>query len=210
MNGANALDRSLVLEIIRYNLSLYQDKLYRDKCQLSRYQDIIATMENDKIDYIFEQWRQESPQLDISPLGIVGRVLRIARLLEKHRETVLAEYGLSVWSFDVVTTLRRQGKPYQLKPTDLYSLLMLSSGATTNRIDRLEQDGIVMRLRDPDDRRSVIVQLTPKGIQLADLVIPILLKSEQDLLSQFANPDEREPFIAMLRRLLLSLDNNLE
>jgi len=164
----------------------------------------------DKIDYIFEQWRQESPQLDISPLGIVGRVLRIARLLEKHRETVLAEYGLSVWSFDVVTTLRRQGKPYQLKPTDLYSLLMLSSGATTNRIDRLEQDGIVTRLRDPDDRRSVIVQLTPKGIQLADLVIPILLKSEQDLLSQFANPNEREIFISMLRRLLVSLDNNVD
>ncbi|PZU93208.1 MAG: MarR family transcriptional regulator [Pseudanabaena sp.] len=163
----------------------------------------------DKIDYIFEQWRQESSQLDISPLGIVGRVLRIARLLEKHRETVLAEYGLSVWSFDVVTTLRRQGKPYQLKPTDLYSLLMLSSGATTNRIDRLEQDGIVTRLRDPDDRRSVIVQLAPKGVQLADLVIPILLKSEQDLLSHFANPDERETFIAMLRRLLVSLDNNV-
>lgn len=167
-------------------------------------------MEQDKIDHICEQWRQESPQLDTSPLGIVGRVLRIARLLEKHRETVLAEYGLSVWSFDVVTTLRRQGKPYQLKPTDLYSLLMLSSGATTNRIDRLEQDGIVTRLRDPDDRRSVIVQLTPKGIQLADLVIPILLKSEQDLLSQFANPDERETFIAMLRRLLVSIDNDLD
>ncbi|PZO38143.1 MAG: MarR family transcriptional regulator [Pseudanabaena frigida] len=164
-------------------------------------------MEEDKIDQIFDQWRQENPLLDISPLGIVGRVLRIASLLEKHREMVLAEYGLSVWSFDVLTTLRRQGKPYQLKPTDLYSLLMLSSGATTNRIDRLEQEGIVVRLRDPDDRRSVIVQLTPKGIQLADLVIPILLKSEQDLLSQFANPNEREAFIALLRRLLVSLDN---
>jgi DNA-binding MarR family transcriptional regulator len=87
---------------------------------------------------------------------------------------------------------------------------MLSSGATTNRIDRLEQDGIVIRLRDPSDRRSVIVQLTSKGVQLADLVIPKLLKSEQDLLSQFANPDERESFIKMLRQLLISLDNNLE
>ncbi|MBD2176801.1 MarR family transcriptional regulator [Pseudanabaena sp. FACHB-1998] len=167
-------------------------------------------MEQDKIDYICKQWRQESPQLDTSPLGIVGRVLRIARLLEKHRETVLVEYGLSVWSFDVVTTLRRQGKPYQLKPTELYSLLMLSSGATTNRIDRLEKDGIVTRLRDSDDRRSVIVQLTPKGLQLANLVIPVLLKSERDLLSQFANPEERESFITILRQLLISLDNNLE
>ena len=103
-------------------------------------------MNQDRIDHILEQWQQELPQLDASALAVVGRVLRIARLLEKQRETVLSEYGLSLWSFDVLATLRRQGPPYRLKPTDLYGLLMLSSGAMTNRIDRLEQDGIVERL----------------------------------------------------------------
>lgn len=163
-------------------------------------------METDKIDQILDQWQQESPQLDASALAIVGRVLRIARLLEKHRETVLADYGLSIWSFDVVATLRRQGPPYQLKPTDLYSLLMLSSGAMTNRIDRLEKDGIVVRQRDPGDRRSVMVQLTPNGIALADRVVPALLASEQRLLSQFTSTGDRDSLIALLRQILVALD----
>ncbi|GAB4132516.1 MAG: MarR family transcriptional regulator [Cyanobacteria bacterium J069] len=167
-------------------------------------------MEPDRIDIILKQWAKESPQLDATPLAVVGRVLRIARLLEKHREIVLAEYGLNVWSFDMLATLRRQGPPYQLKPTDLYNLLMLSSGAMTNRIDRLEQDGIVTRLRDPGDRRSVIVQLTPQGIQLAERVMPALFEREQALLHQFAAAEERETLIALLRQFLISLEQSVE
>ncbi|MFQ3629700.1 MAG: MarR family transcriptional regulator [Cyanobacteriota bacterium] len=166
-------------------------------------------MEQDRLDHILIQWQRESPQLNAAPLAVVGRVLRIARLLEKHRETVLADYGLTVWSFDVVATLRRQGPPYQLKPTDLYSLLMLSSGAVTNRIDRLEQDGIVTRLRDPGDRRGVIVQLTDKGIQLSDQVMPVLFEKEQALLAQFAPEEECETLIRLLRQFLLSLERSL-
>jgi hypothetical protein len=81
-------------------------------------------MNHDRIDEILEQWKHESPQLDVPAIAVIGRVLRIARLLEKHRESVLAEYGL-VWSFDMLATLRRQGPPYQLKLTDLCELLML-------------------------------------------------------------------------------------
>ncbi|MCA1992764.1 MAG: MarR family transcriptional regulator [Coleofasciculus sp. S288] len=164
-------------------------------------------MTHDRIDEILEQWQRESPQLDVSALAVTGRVMRIARLLEKHRETVLAEYGLNVWSFDVLATLRRQGSPYQLKPTDLYGLLMLSSGAMTNRIDRLEEDGVVVRLRDPDDRRSVIVQLTPKGIELMDTVMPVLFEKEQQFLEQFTKT-ETQTFTKLLRRFLLSFDES--
>lgn len=109
----------------------------------------------------------------------------------------------------MLATLRRQGPPYRLKPTDLYGLLMLSSGAMTNRIDRLEQDGIVERLRDAGDRRSVIVQLTPKGIELAETVMPVLFAKERKLLAKFADPDELETLVALLRRLLLSLDSSV-
>lgn len=160
---------------------------------------------DDRLDWILSQWQQEAPDLNVSSLAVVGRVLRIARLLEKQREQVLAEYGLNVWSFDVLTTLRRQGAPYQLKPTDLYNWLMLSSGAMTNRIDRLEQDGIVVRQRDPGDRRSVIVQLTPKGIELSATVIPVLLSRERQLLDQFT-ATETDTLIHLLRQLLLRLD----
>lgn len=163
-------------------------------------------MSQDRIDQILCQWQQESPQLDASSLAVVGRILRIARLLEKHREAVLSAYGLNIWSFDVLATLRRQGSPYQLKPTDLYNLLMLSSGAMTNRIDRLEQDGIVVRSRDASDRRSVIVQLTPKGIALADQVMPVLFESEQKLLAQFGSPAEAGTLTTLLRQFLVSLE----
>ncbi|MDG2617296.1 MarR family transcriptional regulator [Thermoleptolyngbya sichuanensis A183] len=167
-------------------------------------------MEQDRLDHILMQWQRESPQLNAAPLAVVGRVLRIARLLEKHRETVLAAYGLNVWSFDVLATLRRQGPPYQLKPTDLYSLLMLSSGAVTNRIDRLEQDGIVARLRDPGDRRGVIVQLTDKGIRLSDQVMPVLFEKEQALLAQFATEQECETLVRLLRQFLVCLERSLD
>lgn len=162
-------------------------------------------MKHDYIDEILEQWRRESPDVDASALAVTGRLLRIARLLEKRRETVLAEYGLNVWSFDVLATLRRQGSPYQLKPTDLYGLLMLSSGAMTNRIDRLEQDGVVVRIRDPDDRRSVSVQLTPKGIELTDTVMPVLFEKENQFLAQFTKT-ETQTLIKLLRRCLLSFE----
>jgi len=167
-------------------------------------------MSQDRIDQILCQWQQESPQLDVSSLAVVGRILRIARLLEKQREMVLADYGLNVWSFDVLATLRRQGLPYQLKPTDLYRLLMLSSGAMTNRIDRLEHDGIVVRLRDASDRRSVIVQLTPKGVELTDQVMPVLFESEQRLLAQFGTPVETDTLVVLLRRFLVSLEQSVK
>lgn len=164
-------------------------------------------MNKDKIDIILEEWHRELPDLETSVLAITGRILRIARFLEKRRESILAEYGLNVWSYDVLATLRRQGEPFCLKPTELYSLLMLSSGATTNRIDRLEQDGIVSRIRDPGDRRSVMVQLTPKGIQLADTVIPILFEKEKQLISQLTG-NEAEISIPVLRKLLGILEQN--
>lgn len=172
---------------------------------MSRYN---RSMKTDRIDTILEQWSKEAPALDTSPLAVVGRVLRIARLLEKHRETVLSEFGLNVWSFDMLATLRRQGPPYQLKPTDLYELLMLSSGAMTNRIDRLEQDGVVVRIRDKHDRRSVIVQLTPKGIQLTDQVMPVLFECERQLLANFTS--DQAPIVGLLRQFLISLEHDMK
>lgn len=166
-------------------------------------------MSRDRIDTILNQWHQEAPQWDMSALSVVGRVMRIARLLEKHREAVLAEYDLSVWSFDVLATLRRQGFPYRLKPTELYSLLMLSSGAMTNRIDRLEKAGVVTRLRDPNDRRSISVQLTETGIQRLNAVIPVLFEQEKKLFARFSDT-QTETFIALLREFLIMLDQDLD
>lgn len=163
-------------------------------------------MAQDKIDTILTQWEHESPQLDLSSLAVVGRILQLARLLEKQRESVLADFDLTLWSFDMLATLRRQGAPYQLKPTELYGLLMLSSGAMTNRIDRLEKSGLVTRLRDPNDRRSVTVQLTNKGIEKVDAVMPVLFEQENQLLADLSK-SETKTLITLLRRFLVVVGN---
>lgn len=158
-------------------------------------------MSQDNIDKILAQWQREAPALDVSSLAVVGRVLQLAQLLAKHRETVLADFDLTVWSFDMLATLRRQGPPYQLKPTELYQWLMLSSGAMTNRIDRLEKDGLVVRLRDPDDRRSIIVQLSDAGAERIDAAMPVLFDREKQFLANL-NQSETADLIALLRQFL--------
>ena len=155
----------------------------------------------DSIDEILTQWQREAPTLDVSSLAVVGRVLQLAQLLERHREAVLADLGLALWSFDMLATLRRQGPPYQLKPTALYKSLMLSSGTMTNRIDRLEKEGLVTRLRDPDDRRSVIVQLSEDGVERIDAAMPILFEKERRFLANLSQTETAE-LIALLRRFL--------
>ncbi|MEM6352444.1 MAG: MarR family transcriptional regulator [Cyanobacteria bacterium P01_D01_bin.14] len=158
-------------------------------------------MTQDNIDKILAQWKHEAPALDVSSLAVVGRILQLAQLLSKHRETVLADFGLTVWSFDMLATLRRQGPPYQLKPTELYQWLMLSSGAMTNRIDRLEKNRLVTRLRDPDDRRSVIVQLSDTGAERIDAAMPILFEREKQFLEDLSQTETTD-LITLLRQFL--------
>jgi len=163
-------------------------------------------MASDHIDQIQGQWQQASPELDVSALAVVGRILRIARLLERQREALLLPHGLSVWSFDVLATLRRQPPPHQLTPTELYGALMLSSGAMTNRIDRLEGDGLVERHRETTDRRSVLVRLTARGLHLVETVLPEILGSERERLDRCTTAEERDVLAGLLRRQLLVLD----
>ena len=119
--------------------------------------------ERDDVDPILEQWRRERPELDHSPIGVVGRVSRLARELEARLEPVYREHGLEPGWHDVLATLRRSGPPYRLRPTDLTGSLMLTSSGTTKRLDRLEQAGLIRRDPDPGDRRGTLITLTDAG-----------------------------------------------
>ncbi len=96
-------------------------------------------MESDAVDKILVQWQRERPDLDVSPMGIIGRMGRLAKHLERAIQETFSEFGLTVGEFDVLAALRRSGQPYQLSPTELFNTLMVSSGTMTHRIDRLEQ-----------------------------------------------------------------------
>jgi DNA-binding MarR family transcriptional regulator len=160
--------------------------------------------ERDGVDAIIEQWQRERPELDHSPIGVVGRISRLAREIEARLEAVYREHGLEPGWHDVLATLRRTGRPYQLRPSDFTGSLMLTSSGTTKRLDRLERAGLVERAPDPDDRRGVIITLTDAGHELIDRVTEAHMANEARLLDGLS-PAERDRLAALLRKLGLSL-----
>lgn len=122
----------------------------------------------DSMDAVVAAWSRERPDLDLTAIGIVGRLGRAALLLRPAQERVFAEFGLQPGEFDVLATLRRAGAPYTLIPSQLSAALLLTRAGMTNRIDRLVASGLVERTLDPGDRRSFHVRLTDKGYATVD------------------------------------------
>lgn len=125
-------------------------------------------MEPDHVDRIVEQWAEQRPELDTSGLRVAARVIRLQRYLDQAVSDAVRPFGLQVGELNVLATLRRSGPPFQLTPTALYRGLLISSGAMTNRLDRLETNNLITRTVDPDDRRRVQVALTDRGRQVID------------------------------------------
>ena len=158
----------------------------------------------DHVERVLQQWHAERPDLDVSPMGVVGRIQRASRLLERGLAENFAGHGLQVWEFDILATLRRSGPPYGLTAGALSSSAMITSGAVTNRIDRLVARGLVTRETDPDNRRSVVITLTDSGWQLVEDVLPSHVTNEERLLSVL-DADEQEQLAGLLERLLVGL-----
>src|SRR5215207_11465875 len=146
--------------------------------------------ERDDVDEILEQWRSERPELDPSPIGIVGRISRLARELEQRLEPVYREHGLEPGWYDVLATLRRSGPPYRLRPSEFSGALMLTSSGTTKRLDRLEQAGLITREPDPQDRRGTLITLTEAGRELIDGVTEAHLANERRLLAALTGDEQ--------------------
>lgn len=125
----------------------------------------------DGVDRILDQWNRERPDLDVTPMGLIGRIKRINLALTQEMERTFAKHGLSLSSFDVLATLRRSGKPYRLSPSDLIASTMVTSGTMTNRIYQLEKLGFVERIPNPDDGRSFLIVLTEHGFKVIDAAV---------------------------------------
>ncbi len=165
----------------------------------------IDPVDRDAVDLFIEQWRGERADLNPAPLGVVSRVLMLAKHLEQSADHALRHFGLSLWQFDVLAALRRSGPPFVLSPSRLTQLVTLTSGAMTNRIDRLEELGLVRRESDPADRRGVLVVLTETGKRLADDAIPERLEDAGRAVAGLSEP-EREMLGELLRKMILSTD----
>lgn len=160
-------------------------------------------MSVDAIDKIVEQWARERPDLDVSSTHVLQRVTRLYLLQSTSFAQVFEPFGLTFGEYEVLAALMRSGPPYRLKPVDLIASLVLSSGAMTNRIDRVEALGLVERLRDPNDRRGVLVSLTDRGRELASRAVEAHLANEERLLGAL-DPAERSQLSGLLRKLLTS------
>src|SRR5918998_1875376 len=144
--------------------------------------------ERDGVDAIIEQWRAERPDLDSSPIGVIGRISRLARSIEARLEPVYKAHGLEPGWHDVLATLRRSGPEYRLRPTDLTNATMLTSSGMTKRLDKLEAAGLIERSPDPDDRRGTLIGLTAQGRALIDELTEAHLANERRIWKGSARP----------------------
>jgi DNA-binding MarR family transcriptional regulator len=161
----------------------------------------------DEVDDLVAAWHAERPDLDVQPMQVLSRVARLARHLDRARRSAFAAHGLEPWEFDVLAALRRQGPPYELSPGALLHTTLVTSGTMTNRLDRLEQAGLVRRRPDPEDKRRVRVTLTAAGQSRADDALAALLAAEQALLATLP-VSGRQDLADLLRVLLVPLDGS--
>lgn len=136
-------------------------------------------------------------------MGVVLRIQALAKILGDQASMRLQEFGLQWWQYDVLSALRRQGKPFVMAATELAGAAMLTSGAMTNRIDRLETEGLVKRVKDDNDRRRVLVQLTPGGLQLVERATEARFEAAMEALSEI--PENKRKQLSDLLRVALAV-----
>jgi DNA-binding MarR family transcriptional regulator len=158
----------------------------------------------DSVDLILQQWQRERPDLDCSPMGIIGRITQLQREVHLAQRTTFARHDLDAPAFDVLAALRRAGPPYQLTPTDLMRTALVTSGAITQRLDRLEERGLITRTRSASDGRGVVVTLTDAGRAALDAALPDHLETERRLLAGLSDVEQGQ-LAELLRRFLVTL-----
>ena len=163
----------------------------------------MAGQPTDAVDRVIAQWDAVRPDLDSSPVGVIGRISRLSRLIDRRLGENFARFGIENWMYDVLATLRRSGEPFQLTAGDLVRQTMVTTGAITNRIDRLAARGYVERA-GAEDRRKVIVRLTANGRELVDEVVGHHLDAEREILANLT-PREQSEMTTLLRTLLVAL-----
>ncbi|WP_129159382.1 MarR family transcriptional regulator [Bosea sp. Tri-44] len=163
----------------------------------------------DHVDRLRRLWARELPDLNTEPMAILGRAFRLGNMVRPSIEATFAGFGLDRGEFDVISTLRRSGSPYRLTPTEMYALLMISSGGLTHRLDRLEKAGLIRREKSAKDGRSVQVALTDAGAVLAEQAFRTDMASELAFLDPL-DAGEREVLAGLLRKLILGIEADLQ
>jgi len=166
----------------------------------------MLTMIKDVIDELQNDWSAQRPDLNIEPMGVVLRIQALAKIFGDQTAARLQDFDLQWWQYDVLSTLRRQGQPFIMAATELADSAMLTSGAMTNRIDRLEEDKLVRRIKDNNDGRRVLVQLTNSGLNLIEKATKARFETAMDALESLSSK-QRNSLSNLLRLVLTNQEN---
>ncbi|MEM6999150.1 MAG: MarR family transcriptional regulator [Pseudomonadota bacterium] len=158
-------------------------------------------MDADFIDQLIADWQRELPDVDPEPMALVGRIILLGRALEQRINERLKHHGLIYTDFDVLATLRRSGAPYQATPTELRQSILLTSGAMTAALDRLERRRLLNRIPSPQDRRSMSAQLTKRGVKLAERLVALRFEEAAEVIALLPREQQSQSVRAM--KLLL-------
>jgi DNA-binding MarR family transcriptional regulator len=159
-----------------------------------------ASERDDEVDLIIDAWSRRLPDVDLTPLDVMSRLRRVANRLGRLRESAFSGAGLAAWEFDVLAALRREEPPHELSPAQLIEATMIGSAAMTNRLDKLSLRGLVERMPNPRDRRSVLVRLTADGGTRVDDAMRRLAHREAEELRSLTR-EEQATLARLLRRL---------
>lgn len=165
----------------------------------------MEAMQPDAIAAMVEQWKRERPDLDTAPMLVVGRLFRLTDALDQRLRPPFAAAGLGNGDFDVLAALRRAGEPYTLSAGELSRTVLVTTGAITKRVDRLEARGLVSRSVAEGDSRGRLITLTAEGVALTGELMAAHLDNQRRLLAGLT-PDERDRLAALLERLAATLD----
>lgn len=160
----------------------------------------------DHVDLVLRQWEQQRPDLDVSSMAVLGRLSRLWSMVSARQRETFAAHDLDPASFDVLATLRRSEPPHRLTPAELMRSAMVTSGAITQRLERLENRGLVTRTPNESDGRGIHVTLTETGYELVDAALDDHVDTQEQVLSALT-PSQRDTLAATLRELLESLED---
>lgn len=158
---------------------------------------------NDVLDELLEDWQRERPEIDTAAMSIVGRIIYLSGLLQIDANKALKPFNIRYTDFDVLATLRRRGDPFEKTPTQLRQSVLITSGAMTACLDRLEKSGFIRRQPDPNDRRGTIVKMTPAGKSLIDAAIVPRFEVAAEVLAALSKT-ERDKLSTLLKKLTVS------
>ena len=162
---------------------------------------------DDHVERLRTQWSRELPEVDTAGMAILGRARWITRVVRPAIERVFAGHGLDSGEFDVLASLLRAGRPWRLRPTELFTALMISSGGLTDRLARLEKRGLVRRTPSDRDARSTLVELTDVGRKVAEAAFRADMAVEEELLAGL-DATEQAALAALLAKLARALDHD--